>query len=53
MAYVQNDPYPYRQWCPICGWSKGGNDSWDGDSCKCGFVFDPSLPDPESEDIDV
>jgi hypothetical protein len=22
--------------CNACGWRKGGLDSWDGQSCKCG-----------------
>lgn len=33
------DPYPTFRWCRICGWAKGGKDSWDGRACKCGFVF--------------
>lgn len=23
--------------CTICGWRKGGVDSWDGERCKCGM----------------
>jgi hypothetical protein len=23
--------------CNICGWRKGGPDSWDGRACKCGL----------------
>jgi hypothetical protein len=34
---AHRDPYPEREWCPVCGWRKGGKDSWDGSSCKCGF----------------
>jgi len=22
--------------CRVCGWAKGGPDSWDGRKCKCG-----------------
>lgn len=25
--------HPY---CQTCGWRKGGVDSWNGDTCKCG-----------------
>lgn len=25
--------HPY---CNVCGWRKGGRDSWDGKACKCG-----------------
>ncbi len=28
-------------WCRVCGWAKGGQDSWDGYACKCGHT---SLP---------
>ena len=24
--------YPH---CKVCGWAKGGVDSWDGKACKC------------------
>ena len=30
-------PQPFRPWCKECGWRKGGVDSWNGVSCKCGF----------------
>lgn len=30
--------------CKTCGWRKGGLDSWDGRSCKCGH-YEPALPE--------
>jgi len=24
--------------CWVCGWRKGGPDSWDGKACKCGYI---------------
>lgn len=34
---TKNDnPKPLRPYCNKCGWRKGGPDSWDGVSCKCG-----------------
>jgi hypothetical protein len=29
--------------CNVCGWRKGGVDSWDGKRCKCGH-YAPPLP---------
>lgn len=28
---------PMQPFCTICGWRKGGPDSWDGERCKCGM----------------
>lgn len=30
-------PQPFHPYCPVCGWRKGGVDSWDGKSCKCRY----------------
>lgn len=30
--------HPY---CNVCGWRKGGIDSWDGKACKCGHFAEP------------
>ena len=38
----KSDPYPEREWCPICGWRKGGKDSWNGNECKCGHSVNPN-----------
>lgn len=27
---------PLHPFCKVCGWRKGGIDSWDGNRCKCG-----------------
>lgn len=27
--------------CSVCGWRKGGLDSWDGVACKCGHTSPP------------
>ncbi len=35
-----NQKHPF---CPVCGWRKGGVDSWDGRACKCGHCA-PPLP---------
>lgn len=47
----RHDPYPYRQWCPICGWHKGGKDSWDGKACKCGFQFHKRGDDDSTAEV--
>lgn len=39
---TKTDPFPLAPFCKICGWCKGGKDSWDGKSCKCGFVCLPN-----------
>lgn len=26
---------PVHEFCNVCGWRKGGIDSWDGKRCKC------------------
>ncbi len=35
------NPQPLRPYCKACGWRKGGPDSWDGTSCKCGHNEPP------------
>jgi hypothetical protein len=37
MSFVAtNDkPKPFYPFCTVCGWRKGGIDSWDGYRCKC------------------
>ena len=34
---------PVRPYCTVCGWRKGGLDSWDGKACKCG-MREPPMP---------
>lgn len=31
-----------RPYCKICGWRKGGVDSWNGVACKCGHTEPPT-----------
>ena len=31
----------FHPFCRICGWRKGGVDSWDGAACKCGLYESP------------
>ena len=35
------DPKPLRPYCQACGWRKGGPDSWNGVTCKCGHSAPP------------
>lgn len=42
MCSAKRDPFPLMPFCKICGWCKGGQDSWDGKACKCGFVCLPN-----------
>lgn len=43
--------------CHVCGWRKGGVDSWDGKACKCGLsepardVGDRAITDTRPEGI--
>jgi hypothetical protein len=39
-----------RPWCQVCGWRKGGVDSWDGVKCKCGHSEPPLRRVPTTED---
>ena len=32
---------PNARFCNVCGWRKGGVDSWDGVRCKCGHAEPP------------
>lgn len=32
---------PLHPYCNVCGWRKGGIDSWDGRRCKCGHYEPP------------
>lgn len=38
-------------WCPVCGWRKGGVDSWDGVRCKCG-LYEPPMETLDEDDED-
>lgn len=40
-------PVPLHQWCNVCGWRKGGVDSWDGLRCKCKIMGSPMVIDAE------
>lgn len=35
------NPKPLRPFCNVCGWRKGGVDSWNGKSCKCRHTEPP------------
>jgi len=35
VALQVGEPTGERPWCRVCGWRKGGVDSWDGVRCKC------------------
>lgn len=35
VALQVGEPTGKRPWCRVCGWRKGGVDSWDGARCKC------------------
>lgn len=35
------DRKTFHPFCEICGWRKGGVDSWDGKSCKCKHAEPP------------
>lgn len=39
------DRKPLHPFCNVCGWRKGGLDSWDGRRCKCG-LSEPAFPEP-------
>jgi len=43
-----------RPYCQKCGWRKGGPDSWNGATCKCGHSAPPIeriiTPFPEKKD---
>lgn len=32
---------PLHPFCNVCGWRKGGLDSWNGRACKCGDMSPP------------
>jgi hypothetical protein len=48
MVFPRSDIHPF---CNVCGWRKGGKDSWDGLRCKCGHS-EPVMPTAEIEAID-
>lgn len=34
---AENETWPVvHPYCQVCGWRKGGRDSWNGFACKCG-----------------
>lgn len=37
--------------CKVCGWRKGGSDSWDGKACKCGLYEKPITVIPNQAEI--
>lgn len=43
MEVVSDNPTPkvFRPFCNVCGWRKGGVDSWNGKACKCGHTAAP------------
>ena len=41
---------PLHPFCNVCGWRKGGIDSWDGRACKCGLSMLPMEMDAEWEE---
>jgi len=40
-GYAEPLPIPLRPYCKVCGWRKGGPDSWDGKACKCKLTAEP------------
>lgn len=46
MQIVANNPEPkaFRPFCKVCDWRKGGPDSWNGATCKCGHSEPPIKP---------
>lgn len=40
-----------RPFCTVCGWRKGGTDSWDGVACKCGKTAGPLPHDSEGNAV--
>lgn len=43
VARTEN-PRRFMPFCQICGWRKGGPDSWNGVACKCGHQASPIDP---------
>ncbi len=37
LATTNDSPKVLHPYCNVCGWRKGGVDSWNGFACKCGF----------------
>jgi len=48
MTSSHTERKPLHPFCNVCGWRKGGLDSWDGRRCKCGH-YEP--PFPQSSDV--
>ncbi len=42
---------PLHPFCNVCGWRKGGIDSWDGNRCKCGHLAPMFEMDAEWEEF--
>lgn len=42
---------PVHEFCNVCGWRKGGIDSWDGNRCKCGHSGIPVYYRPKPEAV--
>lgn len=40
-SHTESRGTPIHPFCNTCGWRKGGVDSWDGRSCKCGHYEPP------------
>ncbi len=36
LVSTNENPQIVHPYCKVCGWRKGGRDSWDGFACKCG-----------------
>lgn len=52
MQIASDNPDPKRvaPYCKVCGWRKGGVDSWNGKACKCGHSEPPIQPiEPKQE----
>lgn len=43
-------PAALHPYCQVCGWRKGGVDSWDGKACKCRHS-EPPMPEHGMEAI--
>ncbi len=42
---------PLHPYCQVCGWRKGGQDSWDGLACKCKLSAPPFPPMEECNNV--
>lgn len=53
MSHTPGPGKPLHPFCNVCGWHKGGIDSWDGRRCKCGDYEPPMKPMTDAELIAI